>query len=138
MGFPPNKTKIVCTIGPASGSTQIMEKMIPAGANVARLNFSHGDFASHGKVIKALRNLWAGVLPLWQISRAPRCESGSWRKEQGVEGDLVVLTEGPSSKHPEANNRMEIPPPLSCQRGAIGDSSDLGVPILALCEKCWG
>jgi pyruvate kinase len=33
---------------------------------------------------------------------------GSWLKEQGVEADLVVLTEGPSSKHPEANNRMEI------------------------------
>jgi hypothetical protein len=55
MGFPLNKTKIVCTIGPASESSQIMEKMILAGMNVARLNFSHGDFASHGRVIKALR-----------------------------------------------------------------------------------
>jgi pyruvate kinase len=55
MGFPLKKTKIVCTIGPASGSTQIMEKMIPAAVNVARLHFSHGDFVSHGKVIKVLR-----------------------------------------------------------------------------------
>jgi pyruvate kinase len=55
MGFPQNKTKIVCTIGPASESPQIMERMILAGMNVARLNFSHGDFASHGRVIKAIR-----------------------------------------------------------------------------------
>jgi pyruvate kinase len=66
MGFPLNKTKIVCTIGPASEAPQIMEKMILAGMNVARLNFSHGDFASHGRVIKALPAAWqsvAGVLP---------------------------------------------------------------------------
>jgi pyruvate kinase len=55
MGLPPNKTKIVCTIGPASESNETMERMILAGMNVARLNFSHGDFSGHGKVIKALR-----------------------------------------------------------------------------------
>jgi pyruvate kinase len=61
MGFPPNKTKIVCTIGPASDSPQIMEKMILAGMNVARLNFSHVDFSSHGRVIKALPAAWQSV-----------------------------------------------------------------------------
>jgi pyruvate kinase len=55
MGFPPNNIRIDCTIGPASESLQIMEKMILAGMNAARLNFSHGDFSIHGKVIKALR-----------------------------------------------------------------------------------
>ena len=50
-----NKTKIVCTIGPASESREIMEKMLQAGMNVARLNFSHGDFESHKKVIDNLR-----------------------------------------------------------------------------------
>jgi len=50
-----NKTKLVCTIGPASDSPQMIEKMIRAGMNVARLNFSHGDFESHGKVIKIIR-----------------------------------------------------------------------------------
>ena len=48
MAFPDNKTKLICTIGPASDSPQIMEKMILAGMNVVRLNFSHGDFSSHG------------------------------------------------------------------------------------------
>ena len=55
MPFPANKTKIVCTIGPASDSPQILEKMIRAGMNVVRLNFSHGDFKSHGKIIQKIR-----------------------------------------------------------------------------------
>ena len=55
MELPPNKTKIVCTIGPASHSPEIMEEMILAGMNVARLNFSHSDFAGHKEVIKNLR-----------------------------------------------------------------------------------
>jgi pyruvate kinase len=50
-----NKTKIVCTIGPASESPQILEQMVRAGMNVARLNFSHGDFASHQRVIENIR-----------------------------------------------------------------------------------
>ncbi len=53
--LPRNKTKIVCTIGPASESPEIMEQMIRAGMNVARLNFSHGDFESHKRVIDNLR-----------------------------------------------------------------------------------
>ena len=50
-----NKTKIVCTIGPASESPDVMERMLGAGMSVARLNFSHGDFATHAKVIETLR-----------------------------------------------------------------------------------
>jgi pyruvate kinase len=50
-----HKTKIVCTIGPASESIQVMKQMMEAGMNVARLNFSHGDFAAHKKVIGNLR-----------------------------------------------------------------------------------
>ena len=51
----PNKTKLVCTIGPASDSQEMLEKMIEAGMNVARLNFSHGDFTGHGEVIRKIR-----------------------------------------------------------------------------------
>jgi pyruvate kinase len=48
-------TKIVCTIGPTSESPEVMKQMIEAGMNIARLNFSHGDFAAHKKVIENLR-----------------------------------------------------------------------------------
>lgn len=49
------KTKIVCTIGPASESLENLTKLIEAGMNVARLNFSHGDFDEHGNRIKNIR-----------------------------------------------------------------------------------
>ena len=55
MRLPAQKTKIVCTIGPASASPSVMKQMIESGMNVARLNFSHGDFAAHKKVIENLR-----------------------------------------------------------------------------------
>jgi pyruvate kinase len=56
MPLPQNKTKIVCTIGPASESPEVMEKMLKAGMNIARLNFSHGDFSGHQKIIENLRS----------------------------------------------------------------------------------
>lgn len=51
------KTKIVCTIGPASESLEILEQLVEAGMNVARLNFSHGDFDEHLTRIKRIRQV---------------------------------------------------------------------------------
>jgi pyruvate kinase len=51
------KTKIVCTIGPASESPQILETLIQGGMNVARLNFSHGTHEEHLRKIKAIRQI---------------------------------------------------------------------------------
>ncbi|OHA62592.1 MAG: pyruvate kinase [Candidatus Wildermuthbacteria bacterium GWA2_46_15] len=50
------KTKIVCTIGPASQSAKIIKELLIAGMDVARLNLSHGDYASHTKLINTLRS----------------------------------------------------------------------------------
>lgn len=50
-----NKTKIICTIGPASCSTETLQKLVPAGMNIARLNFAHGDEASHTRIIADIR-----------------------------------------------------------------------------------
>jgi pyruvate kinase len=52
---PDHKTKIVATIGPASESPAVIQEMIGAGLNVARLNFSHGTFGDHRRVIENLR-----------------------------------------------------------------------------------
>ncbi|WP_085523119.1 pyruvate kinase [Tuberibacillus sp. Marseille-P3662] len=49
------KTKIVCTIGPASESTETLTELIHSGMNVARMNFSHGDYDEHGQRIESLR-----------------------------------------------------------------------------------
>lgn len=49
------KTKIVCTIGPASETVDMLVNLMNAGMNVCRLNFSHGDFEEHGNRIKNIR-----------------------------------------------------------------------------------
>ncbi|WP_353457611.1 pyruvate kinase [Staphylococcus coagulans] len=51
------KTKIVCTIGPASESEDILEKLMKAGMNVARLNFSHGSHDEHAARIRSIRKV---------------------------------------------------------------------------------
>ena len=56
-GINNEKTKIVCTIGPASESEEMLEKLIKAGMNVARLNFSHGDHAEHKARIDRIREV---------------------------------------------------------------------------------
>jgi len=53
--LPPHKTKVVCTVGPACQSREVLERMIRAGMDVARLNFSHGDFQTHAGMIENIR-----------------------------------------------------------------------------------
>jgi len=55
MILPSNKTKIVATIGPASDAPDMLERLLRAGLNVARLNFSHGDFTAHAGRIARIR-----------------------------------------------------------------------------------
>jgi pyruvate kinase len=54
--LPEQKTKIVATIGPASESPEMLVRLIRAGINVARLNFSHGDFSHHAEVLRRIRD----------------------------------------------------------------------------------
>ena len=49
------KTKIVCTLGPASADEKVMEAMLRAGMNVARFNFSHGTHESHREMMQRFR-----------------------------------------------------------------------------------
>jgi pyruvate kinase len=55
MPLPTHKTKIIATIGPASESPEMLERLIRAGLNIARLNFSHGDFSGHAERIARIR-----------------------------------------------------------------------------------
>ena len=57
-----NKTKIVCTIGPATNTPESIKNLILSGMNVARLNFSHGTHEEHEKVITMIRDV-ASVKP---------------------------------------------------------------------------
>lgn len=51
------RTKIIATIGPASGTKKMLTRMVDSGLSVARLNFSHGDFADHAEYIKKIREV---------------------------------------------------------------------------------
>ena len=51
------KTKVICTVGPASSSEEVLTQMVKAGMNVMRLNFSHGDHAGHLEKINTLRKI---------------------------------------------------------------------------------
>ena len=53
--LPLKKTKIVCTIGPASSSQEVLEQLIARGMNIARINFAHGDFESHRQACANIR-----------------------------------------------------------------------------------
>jgi pyruvate kinase len=97
MPFPPNKTKIVCTIGPASNSKKILEQLILAGMNIARINFSHGDFEGHAKVIKNIRSasLKAGRrVAIMADLPGPKIRIGEFETEpvELIPGDTFTLT----------------------------------------------
>ncbi|MBC8080523.1 MAG: pyruvate kinase [Gorillibacterium sp.] len=91
------KTKIVCTIGPASESEAMLEKLIEAGMNVIRLNFSHGDFEEHGnriinvrKVCKKLNKTIAILLD----TKGPEIRTGKLKEEpiELVTDETIILT----------------------------------------------
>ena len=85
------KTKIVCTLGPASNSTEMIEKMVKAGMNVARLNFSHGTHEEHAEVIeriKEVRERLAVPLAILLDTKGPEIRLGKF------EGGSAMLETG--------------------------------------------
>ncbi|GIP20934.1 MULTISPECIES: pyruvate kinase [Paenibacillus] len=91
------KTKIVCTIGPSSESLENIKKLILAGMNVARLNFSHGDFEEHGGRIKNIRQasqeLGKSVAILLD-TKGPEIRTGKLEVEpiELVQDEFITLT----------------------------------------------
>ncbi|AIF43224.1 pyruvate kinase [Virgibacillus sp. SK37] len=78
-------TKIVCTIGPASESVEKLEKLIEAGMNVARLNFSHGDFEEHGARIQNIRQAAENTgktVAILLDTKGPEIRTGNFKNGQ--------------------------------------------------------
>jgi pyruvate kinase len=95
--LPAHKTKIVATIGPASDSPEMLVRLLRAGMDVARLNFSHGDFRDHAERIARLRTAakTAGKrLAILADLPGPKMRIGRVDPEPVtlVAGDRVVLT----------------------------------------------
>uniref|UniRef100_A0A0D6R1Z5 Pyruvate kinase n=1 Tax=Araucaria cunninghamii TaxID=56994 RepID=A0A0D6R1Z5_ARACU len=74
------KTKIVCTIGPPTSTPEMIRKLAEAGMNVARMNMSHGDHASHKKVIDLVKEYNAhsadNVIAIMLDTKGPEVRSG--------------------------------------------------------------
>ena len=81
------KTKIVCTIGPASKERETLKKMLQAGMNVARVNFSHGTHKDHKETIETFRSV---------------------RDELGVPAAVLLDTRGPEIRIKDFKNGQEV------------------------------
>jgi len=97
MALPNNKTKIVATIGPASELPEMLESLIRAGLNVARLNFSHGDFTGHAERIQRIRSAAQAVgrrVAIMADLPGPKMRIGKIEPEptQLHTGDSFILT----------------------------------------------
>ena len=91
------KTKIVCTLGPACRNEETLEKMVRAGMNVARLNFSHGDYEEHKKnidLLKSLREKLHVPLPIMLDTKGPELRIRSFKNHKITlkEGDEFTFT----------------------------------------------
>ena len=95
------KTKIVCTLGPASESKVALTQMVKSGMNVARLNFSHGSYQHHAMLIKRIREVSKRFdipVAIMQDLQGPKIRVGIVPKK-GVEvfkNEIIIL--GPESK----------------------------------------
>ena len=92
------RTKIVCTLGPASDNAAMLKKLVACGMNVARLNFSHGTHESHQKVIdtfKKVRKESDQPIALMLDTKGPEIRIKTFKDNQKpilVENDEFVLT----------------------------------------------
>ncbi|MBQ8582402.1 MAG: pyruvate kinase [Ruminococcus sp.] len=92
------KTKIVCTIGPATDDENIMRELMLAGMNVARFNFSHGDYETHEKRLRVIERLRKELdLPIATLldTKGPEIRLGKFVDNKPVEifdGDTYTLT----------------------------------------------
>lgn len=91
------KTKIVCTIGPASQSPEVLEQLIKNGMNVARLNFSHGSHEEHLEKIKTIKRIRRKLnvpLGLMLDTKGPEIRIGKFEEKEYFlkPDDIFTLT----------------------------------------------
>src|SRR4029434_4758481 len=89
--LPPIRTKIVATVGPASREPAVLRKLIDAGVNVFRLNFSHGSHEEHSAILADIRRIGREVdrqIAILQDLSGPKIRLGP------IPGDLVECSLG--------------------------------------------
>lgn len=95
------KTKIVATIGPASWEASVLKELIQSGLNVARLNFSHGEFKQHKETVQKIREISEELeapVGILQDLQGPKIRLFDFSSEQKlVPGDKLILTDNSGS-----------------------------------------
>jgi pyruvate kinase len=113
------RTKIICTIGPASEDKKVLEEMALSGMNVARLNMSHGTYDNHAKLIKTIREVERETgrrITLLQDLQGPKIRVG----EVPAEGlDLEAGKKYVFSVGAEKYQKNAIPLPNRELRGSL-------------------
>ena len=105
------KTKIVATIGPASSEPKILEQMIMAGMNVARINFSHGTHESNGELIDNIRNISRKLnIPVGIMAdlQGPRIRTIVSEDVEIKVGEKINVTDASVSSQ-ISNDKLQIP-----------------------------
>jgi pyruvate kinase len=90
------RTKIIATIGPASEGRKILSELVKSGMNVARLNFSHGDFAWHKRAIREIRLIGKKMkksIGIMVDLQGPRIRIANSRELTVRKGEKILLTE---------------------------------------------
>ena len=104
------RTKIVCTIGPATSSEERLEQLMRAGMNVARLNFSHGKQEEHAAVIERVRAISARLhcaVAILQDLQGPKIRVGALQDSQPIK--LVNDSRVTITTRPVAGDSSTIP-----------------------------
>jgi len=106
------KTKIVCTLGPATEDKATIKKLIQAGMNCARLNFSHGTYDQFTKIIQNIRELSKKMdqpIAIIQDLQGPKIRLGVLPKDgiQVKKGQTITLYDGDA--YLENNDQIYIP-----------------------------
>jgi pyruvate kinase len=117
------RTKIVCTIGPATDSPEMLAALMDAGMNVARLNFSHGTHDEHQQRIKRLREIAAQKklpIAILQDLSGPKLRTGAMTAPVFLKsGDIFILTnrEVPGNAREVSTTYRDLPSHVN-----LGDS----------------
>lgn len=134
------KTRIVGTIGPASCSEAVMERLILAGLNVARLNFSHGDHSSHRQNYERLRRISAKLdKPLGILADlcGPKIRLGKMKPESVVEmGQVYTFVTEPivGDSHQASITYANLPDEIAVGQRILVDDGKIEFEVIEIRE----
>src|SRR5437763_1586610 len=156
LRFPMRKTRIVCTLGPSSVEVLTLRRLFAAGMDVARLNFSHGDEATHRAAVKAVRQVTQETgryVALLQDLQGPKIRTEAlteamerlgWRapvvakleKLQAIRNlrDIIAASDAVMVARGDLGVEMALGEVPAIQKDIINRANRAGVPVITATE----